>query len=184
MEEEKRIDEITYNELKNIVVTYIRNNCYNITDAKFNSLPAEFKAGYSRLVYNGANGTSDYTSHAYVSLTGNAVSKVPDTIEDNITAFLTNAGYTNLNVYITVPEFIAFFDNLISFCARYLKFATSQFSSESYLIYGDTSDTAKYTSVPDDIIYAKTMNDVISVLRDRISIAVRCYPVKYGFTFD
>lgn len=177
------IENITYGELKNSVVTYIQNNCYNINNDKFLLLPEQFKSEYTnKEVYSNSEGPN-YTSHAYISIVSTtAISKITDTVDTDLTNFLT--GYNNLNSNIPVKEFIGFFNNIVSFCSRYLRFTTSQFSNTSYLIYGDTGSSVKYTGENDDIIYAKDMNDILNVLQNRLSIVVRCYPVKYTYTFD
>ena len=107
-----------------------------------------------------------------------------NTVDSNITTFLSNAGYTNLNANIPTSQLIGYFNNLISFCSRYLRFSTSQFTSTAYLIYGDTGSTASYTGEADDLIRAKSMNDILNVLQVRINLVVRSSPVRYTYTFD
>lgn len=177
------IGNVTYKSLKDLVVTYIVDNSYNINSTKFNSLPNYFKSGYSKTVYTAPNG-SGYTSHIYISITDNIVSLVSNTVDSNITTFLANAGYTNLNANIPTSQFIGYFNNLISFCSRYLRFSTSQFTSTAYLIYGDTGSTASYTGEADDLIRAKSMNDILNILQNRLNIVIKCYPVRYTYTFD
>ena len=108
------ISNITYKELKDLVVTYIQNNCYNINDSKFSSLPGTFKTGYRVTAYSKSEGPG-YTTHAYVSIVeSTAIAKVTNTVNTDLTNFLTAAGYTNLNLTIPVSEFIGFFNNIIS----------------------------------------------------------------------
>lgn len=178
------IQNITYRTLVNTVVNYIVNNAYNISADRFNIVPDYFKSTYqNKLVYSGKNG-STYTSHAYVSVSSNAVTKVSNTVNTDLVNFLSNSGFTNLDSNMTVPQFISFFNNVVSFCSRYLRYATSQFTQTSYLIYGDTGNSATYTGESDDLIRAKSMNDVMNVLQNRLSLLVRCAPVRYNYTFD
>ena len=107
------IQNITYRTLVNTVVNYIVNNAYNITDDRFNIVPNYFKSTYqNKLVYSGQNG-STYTSHAYVSVSSNAVTKVSNTVNTDLVNFLSNAGFTNLDSNMTVPQFISFFNNVV-----------------------------------------------------------------------
>lgn len=177
------IQNITYRSLVNSVVTYIADNSYNINSTKFNSLPNYFKAGYSDTVYTGTSGGS-YKSHAYIAISGNIVSLVSNTVNTDLVNFLSSAGYTSLDTNITPEKFIGFFNSLVSFCSRYLRFATSQFTQTAYLVYGDNGNSKTYDGEPDDIIYADTMNDILEVLQVRINLVARSSPVRYTYTFD
>ena len=177
------IQNITYRALVNKVVEYIVSNSYNIDTAKFNSLPNYFKSGYTQTVYTGTS-SGDYKSHAYISISGNIVSKVSNTVNTDLVNFLSSAGYTSLDTNISSAKFIGFFNNLVSFCSRYLRFSTSQFTQSAYLVYGDNGSSVTYTGEPDDIVYAKSMNDILSNLQNRINVVVRCSPVRYNYTFD
>ena len=177
------IQNITYRTLVNSVVAYITDNSYNINSTKFNSLPNYFKAGYSDTVYTGTSGGSD-KSHAYIAISGNIVGLVSNTVNTDLVNFLSSAGYSSLDTNVTPDKFIGFFNNLVSFCSRYLRFATSQFTQTAYLVYGDNGNSQTYTGEQDDIIYAKSMNDILNVLQVRINLVVRSSPVRYTYTFD
>lgn len=176
------IENITYRTLVNSVVSYITANCNNIDSTKFNALPAYFKSTYiNQKKFTASNGGQEYTGHIYVSVSGNAVSQVSNTVNANLVAFL---NISNLDANIDTKSFIAFFNNILSFCSRYLRFATSQFDTKAYLIYGDTGNTQTFSSVADDLIRAQSVQDIITVLKNRLNVLVRCYPVRYTFSFD
>lgn len=181
------IENRTYRSIVNTVASEIATNVYNISSSKYDDLPGCFKSTYSGTVYTGTGGSSGpehYYSHIYISVESNGVSKVSNTVNNDLVNFLASAGYTSLDTNINTKDFVGFFNNIVSFCSRYLRFATSQFSDSSYLIYGDTNNIVTYNGEEDDLIRAKSMNDVLSVLQNRINLTVRCCPVKYNYTFD
>lgn len=180
---------VTYDDLVDRAVNVIKSNVHNIDQTKFNNLPDCLKSTYQNiLVYSGTDAGASGSSHAYVSITGNSVSKVNDTVKTDLTSFLSSAGITDLDDDITPEKFIDFFNNVMSFCSRYLRYSVSQFTPNVYLIYGDTGSTKTYNNnLTDDLVYAKSIDSttgMLNVLKNRLSIVVRCYPATYSYSFD
>ena len=193
----------TYSDIISTVVTEIGKNVENIDQSKYDAISIVFKSSYAGTkVYNGVNATNSGVSHIYIKSVTNPIIKVSNTINSDLRTFLNNAGFSNteLNGQITTERFIDFFDNIVSFCSRYLRYSTSQYSSKVYLIYGDTGSTKYYNNssklspdYPKDTIYSFFIYNTnesdnnggfLNVLKNRLSMVIRCLPVTYEYNFD
>lgn len=186
---------VTYQTLNNAIASFIVSNCANI--ASFNNIPACFKSGYSL--------NRQYHRYEYVAKMGVYTSSIYENIDNN-TAIPNKTGTTAATIVslmrsstvpadkypdsekISMPKFIAYFNNVCSFCLKYMGFVSSPHNGNVYLTYRD--DNYFYTGAPtydnksDDLVYASSVNEAISMLSNRLNRILRHKSCKYYLVFD
>ncbi len=186
------IGNITYNTIVNLVKNYAKTNCQNV-DNKYNSLPAEFKSGYSNKVIISNNGkkagVNGYCTHTITK----SIAKVTGaTIDTDMTNFLKTIKVdTKLNTNIPPREFINFINDMVSFCSTKFCFTVSQFNTNKYLVYytGNTTyPSIKILDADIDLYFrldtAQDVNDIINSLMNVIKHTFRIQPCRYSVTLS
>lgn len=175
---------ITYNEIIEAVKNYIKTNCTNI--ANYSSIPACFKSGYTASGQIAGNATANSTYS--VSIT-KAVAQVNDsTVDTDMTNFINSLGLGNkLTTNCSANNFFNFMNNMISFCSTKLAFATSQYSTNKYLIYYTNNSSYKdvYNIEEEKIIRLIYASDIHQMLNAVFNIAkqnIRNVPCTYSIT--
>ena len=180
------IQNITYKTLVDIVVSYIKTNCVNISnyDIIHNSMKNGFSTG-ANISSSGGGYTSSY--NCKISKIVNAVdASVVDTDMQNFLSHIEMGNKLNLN--ITEGDFLNFINDLVSFCSTKMGFATGQFTVEKYLIYNTESNDYMSTVVigkdtAKQIIKAKNANDIINMLFNVMKQTLRNIPCIYTYSF-
>lgn len=177
---------ITYNDIIALLRNYITANCKNI-DNNYNSLPSEFKSGYSKRI----NLTSSGSIRTYC--TESIIKSVPKvtigTVNNDINNFLSTIHVTDkLNTNVVASEFIDFINNLVTFCATKLCFATSSYVSSRYLVY--IASNTKYMNIKNidntevlKQIANTEVNDILISIIDVVNQLIRPYTCTYRTTF-
>lgn len=175
---------ITYNEIIEAIKNHIKANCTNI--ANYGSIPACFKSGYtaSGQIAGNAAAKSTYS----VSITKAVAQVDASTVDTDMTNFINGLGLGNkLSTNCSANNFFNFMNNMISFCSTKLAFATSQYSTDKYLIYytANTSYKDVYNMEEEKAIRLIYANDVHQMLNAIFNIAkqnIRNIPCTYSIT--
>lgn len=185
---------VTYSTMIDQVKQWIKTNCINI--ANFGSLPACFKSGQTAASGScTSTGHADYYNSTYtVKVSSNAVAQVAaSTVDTQMTNFWTDyCGNININLNITPTNYLAFIEDMTSFCSARVYIACSEFSQNRYLIYNDgaatyvnnrqlTSSQQAYKLITaTDIAY--TSQGILINIINAVNQTLRLRPVYYSVT--
>lgn len=136
--------EVTYQQLADIVIDFIKANCKNYPN--LNNMPAYYKNGYSS-TYSKQFGTYA-TVNFKRTLTNTIVAVSEATIKNDMNAFLTNT--LGIGSYLNTPvnnkNFFNYLCNLVSFCTTKINILTSNdFNAGDVTASGTTSKATTYT---------------------------------------
>ena len=138
------LQDITYQQLVDVVKNYIKTNCTNITN--YAGIPAVFKAGYSNQ-YTIPGGNAAATCYCTTTITGGdivqATASDVDTDMNNFIETIYSKQY--LSQYIKDSELIKFVNDLVIFCSTRLLYSTSVLNSSKYLIYSKSQSTSDFS---------------------------------------
>ena len=186
---------VTYGTMINSIASTITNSCVNLNTTKYNALPTSIKGGTA---VDNVYGKDDYRPHIKI-IASNGVSNLTGrNIANDIKDYIVSGTSTKLkDIYpddenITMPKFISFFNNIVSFCVGSMEFVNGNVggvSASGATIYGDTylsyksniDNTYKYDIQPDVLVRAKTVNDVIEILRTVLNRNIRCRAVTLSW---
>ena len=175
---------ITYNELAQIVLSYMYNNTMNV-DSRYNSLPACFRPGYS---FQNSYGADQVYSYIRVNI-NRAIQRVSSsTITSDFNNFLnTYKMSTVANISIQDTWYPLYVGNLISFISTKGAFAVSQFDTRKFFIYNTSVSTYLNAKVIGntpglDIISENDINDVLKLLTEPTNQIFRLIPCTYTFS--
>ena len=177
---------ITYNEIINAVKTYIKTYCFNI--ANYAGIDACFKAGYSVTSQIAGNATAQTYYKSNITRPVNAVNA--NVVDTDMNNFISSLNLTDkLNNNVSANNFFSFINNMLSFCSTKLAFATSQYSSQKYLIYytGNTNYSS-IKPIEEEIAYrmayANDVHDMLNLFFNVVNQNIRNVPCLYSITFS
>lgn len=191
------LQNVSYGTLINSISTYITNNCANLNNDRYNALPASIRGG--RAISRDYSSGNEYHAHIYLDTTGIA-NLTGRNITNDIKTYKVDGNTQLQTIYpdgenISIPKFISFFNNIVSYCVGSMEFVTGGVNGvdnsganvigNPYLVYKSTIDnTYKYKAEPDSIIYAKSVNEVIDVLRTVLNRNIRSRIVPFSWSGD
>lgn len=173
---------ITYKNITDKILAFINNNCQNV-GSKYDSMDACFKSydtGFFQI-------PGSVNAQIRFYLTKNKVErKETSNVNSDFENFLKNIGvYNKLNQQILDGELYHLINNMVGFCIENLKFSISQYSSKKYLIYTGgviSLPTSLYPLIGNektDRIDAKDVNDIFTIIMDKLHNKIRVIPVEY-----
>lgn len=165
---------VTYQQLIDIVYTYICNTCANI-DAKYDSLNNCFKYenwdGGIKWVSDktkiSGDGRAAYSTwYRYEIINGTQIDRITaSTVGTDLNNLLSNRGITNRNETVPATDLLNVINNLTSFCVSNIWFAKSPFynSGNSGVIYYKSNNgcpNAKSRTTPTSESHLVTANEI------------------------
>lgn len=133
------ISTVTYNTFVNRVKSYIQTRCDNFTN--FGSIPSCFKSGYS-VTYEAdcadKSACVTYSAGATFTIANSSVitQVTTERLDSDMNSFLnTYCSAVNLDNPISQKNYLAFLQDMTCFCCAHCKYATSYFSTDTYLVY-------------------------------------------------
>lgn len=188
---------ITYSQMVDLVKNWIKTNCTNISN--FGSIPSCFKSGYSvsgKCSHpNGcpSEGRGVYDKYT-ITISGNIVSEVAtSTVDSQMSSFWsTYCGSLNVNLNITAENYIAFMQDMVSFCSGRVFMAVSEYSANKYLIYNSGNTTySNYVTLSStqkeyrfvtatDVAY--DARGILYNIINAVNQTIRLYPTRYSTT--
>lgn len=180
---------ITYQEIIDLVKEYIIANCSNIND--FNGMPAVFKTGYTstgNIPRVNVSSKFTYTPKYVVTIIKPVTAATSTNVNADMNAFISKIGLTaRLTDTVTTNSFLPFINDIISFCSTKLSFATSQYSTQKYLIYNTNNNNyLAVENIPADIVYrlahAIDVTKLINILFMVTKSLLRNIPCLYNIS--
>lgn len=194
------LQNVNYGTLIKNISTYIKGNCHNLNTSSYNNLPNSIKGG--RIISREYKVEDSYVGHIYLDTTGveDLTSKTEDDIKSDIKNYKVDGNIPLATIYpdvenISMPKFISFFNNIVSYCVGSMEFVVGGVNNidnsganvigNPYLVYKSSIDNSyKYKAEPNDIIYAKSVNEVIDVLRTVLNRNIRSRIVPFAWSGD
>lgn len=141
---------VTLQELCTIAVNTISSICSNITN--YNSISSEFKSGYS-IAFDHNRSKATFT------LTNPINSVDSNTVNSQLSSFLSDNGFTSLSAELTPSTIISVYTLLAVFTSARVNLVASQFSVNKYICYINDDvtydfDSASILTTDSDIIFA------------------------------
>ena len=199
------LQNVTYGTLINSIATTIADSCVNLNNDRYNAMVQSLKGG---TFVNNSYGSRDYigritmtSSNAIPNLTNDRNrDTVINDVKNNIKNYVVSGSSTRLttiypdNENISMPKFISFFNNIVSFCYGSMEFVSgsvtdingsgANIKGDAYLAYKSSIDnTYKYDVAPDALIRAKSTNEVITVLKTELKRTLRSKSITYTWGF-
>lgn len=184
---------ITYGEMITQVKNWIKTNCWNI--ANYANIPACFKSGF----YINGNCAMDthaayYNSTYTLYITGYDVAQVTsDVVDAQMLNFWTDyCGNISVGLPITPTNYLAFIQDMTSFCSARIYMAVSQFSADKYLVYNAgsatyldykalTANQQSYKIINASDVAYQSQGILINII-DAVNQAIRIFPTRYDVT--
>lgn len=179
------LQNITYDEIVQLVKNYIKANCINI--ANYSSLPACYKPGYKpKIQFAGKQGYAAY--HTDILL--NPIFQVSaSTVDTDMNNFLTTIKINDkLSDNIPTSEYINLINDMVSFCSSKCCFTISQYDSGKYLVYNQATGFISIKELTTDevlkIIEVEDIKDILNSLIQVINQNIRVTPATYNISLE
>ena len=181
----------TYNNIIDDIAIQIYNNIEN-NNADYHLIPNEFKNNEEFGPYNWVSNGDRYAGYWKVKVINNYISPTNYTsytqVSDNIKNWLNDKGY-DYTQQINDDNFVGFFNYMVDYVSKHLVYGVSDIYNKNNpsdvdkkILYFSINGVAGDYEERSAIITAKSVNDMLHILENIISLDLRIVPVKYEYT--